>query len=99
MAGGNGWSGKGRRLEYQRGTNHRANGTWLTGSHVSQYGRTPLHWAALHGHAAVVVAFLAEGADKDAKDQVMGGGGVQGESGAGRCGMGSRPTCGPGVCV
>jgi hypothetical protein len=63
---------------------------------MPQSGTTPLHMAAEEGHAAVVGALLAAKADKEAKDQVRGGG-MQGESGAGRCGMGSRPMCGPGV--
>ena len=84
-AGGEGWLGKGGRLEYQRGANHGGGGAWLTGSRVWQNGRTPLHLAAEEGHAAVVGALLAAEADKDAKDEVRGGR-VQGESGAVRCG-------------
>jgi len=97
VAGGGGWLGKGVRLEYQRGPNHGGGGACLTGSHVPQDGRTPLHLAAKNDHAAVVGALLTAEVDKEAKDRVRGGG-VLGESGVGRCGMGSRPTCGL-VCV
>ena len=61
-------------MEYQRSANHGAKGAWLTGSRVPQRGRTPLHLAAYYGHAAVVGALLAAKADKEAKDQVKGGG-------------------------
>ena len=59
----------------------------------------PLHVAAMEGHAAVVEALLAAEVDKDAREGEVRGGGLQGESGAVRCGMGPRATCVPGVCV
>ena len=62
------------RLEYQRGPNHGGGGSSLTGSRVPQDERTPVHVAANQGHAAVVGALLAAKADKEAKDQVKGGG-------------------------
>ena len=37
-----------------------------------QDGRTPLHWAAEDGRAAVVEQLLAAGVAKDAKDRVRG---------------------------
>ena len=87
VGGGAGWLGKGGRLEYQRGTNHGGGGAWLTGSRVWQNEMTPLHWAAEKGHAAVVGALLKAKADKDATDDEVRGEGVQGESGAVRCGL------------
>ena len=84
VTGGAGLLGKGGRLEYQRGTNHGGGGARLTGSRAPQRGRTPLHLAAEKGHAAVVGALLADGADKEAKEKVRGR--VQGESGWVRCG-------------
>ena len=47
---------------------------------MPQEGKTPLHWAAKNGHAAIVKALLAAEADKEAKDQVSGGRG-EGASG------------------
>ena len=35
----------------------------------------PLHMAAFFGHAAVVEQLLAAGAEKEAQDEVRGGGG------------------------
>ena len=46
-------------------------GGWLTGSRVPQDGNTPLQLAVETGHE-VVVALLAVGVDKDAKDEVRG---------------------------
>ena len=60
-------------MEYQRGTDHLKGGPGLTGSRVPQDGMTPLHWAAEMGHEEVVVALLAAEADKEARDQVIGG--------------------------
>ena len=40
---------------------------------MPQNGQTPLHWAAVNGHAAVVAALLEAEADKEAKDKVIGG--------------------------
>ena len=37
----------------------------------SQDGLTPLHWAAMRGHAEIVEALLEAGADKDAKTKVQ----------------------------
>ena len=70
MAGVEGWLGKGRRFEFQRGTNYGAKGAWLTVSRVPQSGDTPLRLAAYNGDAAVVGALLAANADKEAKGQV-----------------------------
>ena len=40
---------------------------------MPQDGKTPLHYAALFDHVAVVVALLAAKADKEAKDPVSRG--------------------------
>ena len=72
MAGGEGWLGKGGRLEYQRGTNHGGRGAWLTEYRVPQGGMTPLHLAVEKGHSAIV-ALLAAKADKEARDEVRRG--------------------------
>ena len=40
---------------------------------MPQWGKTPLHVAAEKGSAAGVGALLAAEADKEAKDQVIGG--------------------------
>ena len=82
MAGVEGWLGKGRRFEFQRGTNYGAKGAWLTGSRVPLAGQTPLQWAAEIGHAAVVGALLTAEVDKEAKDEVRGRG-VAGRVGGG----------------
>ncbi len=34
----------------------------------SRHGRTPLHWAAIKGHAGVVSLLLSYGADHEARD-------------------------------
>ena len=81
MAWGEGWFGKDRRSEFQRGTNHGGGGAWLTGSRVPQDGNTPLHLAADNGHAAFVGALLAAKADKEAKENVRGGGGCRASRG------------------
>ena len=87
VAGGEGWLGKGGRLEYQRGTDHGGGWVWLTGGRVLQeYNRTPLHWAAEKGHVAVMGLLLKAGADKEAQDRVWGGR-VQSESGAAWCSL------------
>ena len=44
---------------------------------VPQEGATPLHAAAGGGHTAVVELLLAAGADKEAQDEVRGGGVVE----------------------
>ena len=49
-----------------------------------QGGKTPLHLAALRGHAAVLKLLLAAGTAVDAKDK------VRGEWGADRGGLGGR---------
>jgi len=49
-----------------------------------QREETPLHRAAIRGHAAVVEKLLAAGAAVDAKDK------VRGKWGAGRGGLGVR---------
>ena len=72
MAGGGGWLGKGRRLEYQRGTNYGGGGAWLTGYRVLQYEKTPLRLAVEFGHQ-VLVALLAAKADKVANEEVRRG--------------------------
>ena len=51
---------------------------WQTRRRASQgfyswAGQTPLHYAALRGHEAVVVALLTAKADKEAKDPVSRG--------------------------
>ena len=52
--------------------------------HALQDGATPLHRAAMFGHAAVVQQLVAAGAAVDAKDQ------VRGEWAAHREGMGGK---------
>ena len=86
VAGGEGWLVKGGRLEHQRGTNHGGWGGLADGKPRAQDGKSPLHSAARHGNEAIAGALLKAGVDKDAKDKVKGGG-VQGESGAVRCGL------------
>jgi len=49
---------------------------------VAQNGRTPLHMAAVRGDKAVIEALLAAEADVNAKDEVRGEGGLEGEEGA-----------------
>ena len=49
-----------------------------------QYGDTPLHYAALEGHAAVAGQLLAAKADVEAKDRVRGQGGCGTWIGKGR---------------
>ena len=44
----------------------------------TEFEKTPLHEAAEGGHLAVVEKLLAAGADKEAEDEVCGGGGVRG---------------------
>ena len=54
---------------------------------------TPLHLAALRGHAAVVGMLLAAGADKEALNLVSGGGGRKGgrDAGMGASGSHTKP--------
>ena len=61
-------------------------GAWLTGSLEPQEGVAPLHLAVTNGHEAIVGALLKAGADKESKN-LVGGGRVQGESGAVLCGF------------
>ena len=49
---------------------------------VAQIGHTPLHMAAMHDEKAVIKALLAAEADVNAKDEVRGEGGLEGEGGA-----------------
>ena len=63
-----------------------------------QGGTTPLHSAALRGHAAVVEQLLAAGAAKDAKDAVRGSGSGRvedrkGSEGSTRCFLISSLLC------
>lgn len=51
-------------------------GACLSAARAPQFGKTPLHTAAMRGYAAVVGQLLAAGADKDATDKVRKGGGV-----------------------
>ena len=64
----------------------RGEGRFLTARYCPpQYGHTPLHRAAMNGHAAMVEQLLAAGADVEMKDAVSG---ERGMRDADRAGLG-----------
>ena len=69
------WCRWGRRCGRGRTHLHGERGCLPDRCPAPQIGRTPLHYAAIYSYAAVMEQLLAAGAEKDARNNVRGGGG------------------------